>query len=59
MKGLYVVYGDVKIGRQQGIQVKLSDASVSREHAFLKLHNGQFYLTDNSSKFGTMVYIPE
>lgn len=35
----------------------MSDISVSRNHAKLKLHNGYFYLEDNGSKFGTVVLI--
>lgn len=37
MKGLYVITGDVKIGRQQGVNVRLSDSTISREHATIKI----------------------
>lgn len=57
MKGLYIVTGEVKIGRQQGISVRLVDASVSREHGEFKIKNGEFYLNDLASKFGTMLYV--
>ena len=33
----------------------MTDISVSRNHASLKLFNGYLYLQDNSSKFGTLV----
>ena len=35
----------------------MSDISVSRNHARLKLSNGSFYLEDNYSKFGTVALI--
>jgi len=34
-----------------------NDISVSRLHAFIRLHNGEFLITDNNSKFGTLVLL--
>lgn len=58
MKGMYIIRGEVKVGRQQGVGVRLADTSVSREHADIKIQNGDFYINDLASKFGSMVYIP-
>ena len=35
----------------------MSDISVSRNHAKLKLQNGSFFLLDNNSKFGTVALV--
>ena len=46
-----------KLGRGHESDVRVSDISVSRTHAILKYdqdHN--FYLEDNLSKFGTLVF---
>lgn len=37
--------------------MKITDISVSRCHAFIKLKNGKFYLEDHNSKFGTLALI--
>ena len=45
----------VYIGRGHEAQVRVTDISVSRLHAFLtKSVQGYFYLMDNDSKFGTL-----
>lgn len=49
----------IKIGRANDSDVRITDISVSRNHANLKLFEGAFYLEDNSSKFGTLLQIPE
>eukprot|EP01017_Pseudomicrothorax_dubius_P029630 TRINITY_DN3618_c0_g1_i1.p1 TRINITY_DN3618_c0_g1~~TRINITY_DN3618_c0_g1_i1.p1 ORF type:complete len:569 (+),score=120.59 TRINITY_DN3618_c0_g1_i1:173-1879(+) len=47
----------IKLGRGHQCDVRISDISVSRLHAFIKFEarNGQFIITDNNSKFGTLV----
>jgi hypothetical protein len=45
----------VKLGRASDTDVKITDYSVSRNHAELKLIKGNFYLADCKSKFGTLV----
>ena len=46
-----------KFGRGHDSDVRVSDISVSRCHAFLKYSNDHnFYLEDNFSKFGTLVH---
>lgn len=47
----------VSIGRANDAQIKLSDISVSRLHAKLKLLNNTFFVQDNTSKFGTLVSV--
>lgn len=45
----------VKLGRGHDSDVRISDISVSRCHAIIKLRDGNFLLEDNNSKFGTLV----
>lgn len=47
----------IKIGRGQDSDVRVvDDISVSRNHAFIHRDaNGHYYLTDNNSKFGTLL----
>lgn len=49
----------IKIGRGQGSDVRVTDdISVSRNHAFIfKGSDGSYYLTDNNSKFGTLMQL--
>ncbi len=47
----------VKLGRASEADVRITDISVSRTHAELKLIKGSFYINDMSSKFGTLVQI--
>ena len=49
--------GKIYIGRANISNIRLSDVSVSRNHAKLKYCNGEFYLEDIGSKFGTLVLI--
>jgi len=46
-----------RFGRGHDSDVRISDISVSRCHAIIKYINGQFYLEDNLSKFGTLVLV--
>jgi len=56
---LYIIHlkdkQSIKLGRANDSDVRMTDISVSRNHASLKLFNGYLYLQDNSSKFGTLV----
>jgi hypothetical protein len=47
----------VRLGRSNDSDIRLSDISVSRNHAILTLSKGNFYLQDSSSKFGTSVQL--
>lgn len=47
----------IKVGRSVESDVRVTDdISVSRSHAFIKkAPNGNYYLEDNKSKFGTLI----
>jgi pSer/pThr/pTyr-binding forkhead associated (FHA) protein len=47
----------VYIGRGHDAEVRVTDISVSRLHAFIFKKDGLFYLSDNKSKFGTLALI--
>ncbi len=49
----------IRIGRgTQDIDLRVTDISVSRVHAFIKRDtDGYFYLEDNESKFGTLIQV--
>lgn len=60
VKFIYVInfknQGDsYTLGRANEADIRLNDVSISRFHAKILLKNGTFYLTDNNSKFGTLV----
>lgn len=48
---------EVKIGRQHVCDLRISDISVSRIHAFLRFNDKKFSLFDNDSKFGTLILL--
>jgi hypothetical protein len=58
---MYVVALDdaqsIVIGRGGESEIRLNDISVSRIHARIKYFGNKFYLTDNKSKFGTLVLV--
>ena len=45
----------IKLGRGHQCDLRISDISVSRIHAFLKFENNRFLIFDNDSKFGTLI----
>mgnify|MGYP000964050916 CR=1 FL=1 len=45
----------IKLGRGHDCEIRITDISVSRNHAVIKFHAGAFYVFDNKSKFGTLV----
>jgi two-component system, NtrC family, sensor kinase len=45
----------LRIGRESGNTVQLHDTEVSRHHAEIQHHDGQFYLVDHDSSNGTFV----
>lgn len=47
----------VTLGRGHQCDFRISDISVSRIHAHLKIENGQLLIYDNDSKFGTLVLL--
>ncbi|OMJ71329.1 hypothetical protein SteCoe_17895 [Stentor coeruleus] len=47
----------IKLGRGNDCELRMSDISVSRLHAQIKLIGSNFFLEDKGSKFGTLVQI--
>lgn len=47
----------IKLGRGHQCDLRISDISVSRIHAFLKFSDGKFLIYDNESKFGTLILL--
>jgi pSer/pThr/pTyr-binding forkhead associated (FHA) protein len=49
----------VKMGRGHESEIKIPDISVSRCHALIHYRDGEFYVEDNNSKFGTLIKAQE
>ena len=49
----------IRIGRGHDADVRISDISVSRLHALLRLEKNELYLEDQDSKFGTLALCRE
>ena len=48
----------IKVGRGHDSQVRITDISVSRCHAYIKKSlRGDYIVEDNNSKFGTLVLV--
>ena len=47
----------LRVGRNNISDVKLTDSSISRNHAIIKYTDGEFILEDNFSKFGTSILV--
>ena len=46
----------IKVGRGHDVDIRVTDISVSRFHAKInRSQNGEFYVEDNRSKFGTLI----
>lgn len=45
----------IKLGRGHECEIRITDISVSRNHAKIKMGMDGFYIYDNKSKFGTLV----
>lgn len=54
---IYTIKFDVKpsiyIGRSSACDLKMTDASISRNHALMQLKNNKIYIRDMNSRFGT------
>ena len=48
----------IRIGRGRDSDISISDNTVSRCHATIKYIDGEYYLNDNNSKFGTCIIAP-
>jgi pSer/pThr/pTyr-binding forkhead associated (FHA) protein len=49
----------IRVGRGHDADIRVTDISVSRFHARINRdpNNGQFYVEDNKSKFGTLIQV--
>ena len=59
-KSIHVIsldHNELRLGRGKDLDIRISDISVSRVHAILKIEQKQVLLYDNQSKFGTLVLI--
>jgi hypothetical protein len=60
-RGIHVIKmenkNSIRLGRGHDSDIRITDISVSRCHAFIKMERGEFYLDDNNSKFGTLVHL--
>jgi hypothetical protein len=45
----------IKLGRGHDCEIRITDISVSRNHAVIKENLNGFFIFDNKSKFGTLV----
>jgi pSer/pThr/pTyr-binding forkhead associated (FHA) protein len=45
----------IKLGRGHECEIRITDISVSRNHACIKINEEGFFIYDNKSKFGTLV----
>lgn len=49
--------GKIYLGRGHDNDIRIQDISVSRSHAIITVKSGAAYISDNSSKFGTLAKI--
>lgn len=47
----------VKIGRAPQSEIRIQDQTISRMHSQIEFRDGQFYIWDMGSKFGTLVML--
>ena len=45
----------IKMGRSHDCEIRITDISVSRNHAFIEKIDDDFYVFDSKSKFGTLI----
>lgn len=61
IKFLYIIHMPPKtellMGRSVECDIRMTDISISRIHAFLENVDGQFYIKDNKSKFGSLIKV--
>lgn len=60
-KGVHIINmsskNTAKLGRGHDCDLRIPDISVSRFHATIRYDNGEFFIDDNNSKFGTLILI--
>lgn len=47
------------VGRENTVDIRITDISVSRTHSHINYNSGNFYVADNNSKFGTLVLVQQ
>lgn len=45
----------IKLGRGHECEIRITDISVSRNHAKIDKNGNDYYIFDNKSKFGTLI----
>jgi len=50
-------HNEFRVGRSVDTDMRIADISVSRVHSFIRIVGNQVILSDNGSKFGTLVKI--
>ena len=50
-----IPFEGIKLGRGHECEIRITDISVSRNHALIKFIGENFVIFDNKSKFGTLV----
>ena len=49
----------IRIGRSPQCDIRLQDQTLSRMHSQIEFRNGQFYIWDMGSKFGTLLLLKD
>jgi len=61
LRGIHIIKmegkNNVRLGRGHDSDIRVTDISVSRCHAVIRLEKGHFYIEDNASKFGTLIHM--
>jgi len=47
----------IRLGRDVDSDIRITDIAVSRCHAIIIFTENKFYISDNSSKFGTLIML--
>ena len=47
----------VSIGRNNQNDIQFNDVTISRNHATIKFQNNKFFISDNNTKFGTLIHL--
>lgn len=59
VKYLYIIHMPIGttllMGRNAECDIRMTDISISRIHAYLENFEGEFFIRDNNSKFGTLI----
>lgn len=53
----FITKNKLSIGRGLNVDMRIPEISVSRNHATITFINGNFYIEDTNSKYGSLVLI--